>query len=216
MERAMAQVKALPRHWVKAWAGTLGAALCIVLSLPGFFRYIEGKPGIGMPDPFLDRLPAVDISVPLFVILYAVVATAVVALARHPLVFLRAAQAYVLLLLLRMVTMALVTLEPPPGLVELEDPISTLFYPEQRPFDKDLFFSGHTATVFLLYLAFPKGLGRLLLLLATALVGMAVLVQHVHWTVDVLAAPFFAWMAWWSAGHTTGWSLGVPFRIGAE
>lgn len=216
MERTMAQVNILRCHLLRAWVGTVIAALCIVLLLPVFFRYLEGKPGSRMPDPLLEQLPAMDVSVPLFVLLYAVVAIAVVALSRYPLLFLRAAQAYVLLLLLRMLTMALVTLEPPPGLVELEDPLSTFFYPGQRPFYKDLFFSGHTATVFLLHLAFPTRVGQRLLLAATVLVGVAVLVQHVHWTIDVLAAPFFAWLAWWLAGRTVALSLRVPSALLAE
>lgn len=203
----MAPLNAMRSRLVKAWSATLAVALCVVFVLPAFFRYIQSKPGITLNDPLLLWLPAADISIPLFVFLYAVVAIAVVALARHPLIFLRTAQAYVLLLVLRMITMAVVTLEPPPGSVVLQDPISTFFYPGHQPFSKDLFFSGHTATVFLLYLAVPKGLGRSLLLVATVLVGAAVLVQHVHWTVDVIAAPVFAWFAWWLAERTMDWSL---------
>ena len=32
--------------------------------------------------------------------------------------------------------------------------------------------------------------------LATVAIGVLVIVQHVHWTVDVLAAPLFVWLAW--------------------
>lgn len=212
----MAEVNILRAPMLRAWAGTLLAAVGVVLLLPGFFLFLQAKPGLRIPDPLLDRLPALDLSVPLFVFLYAVVAIAVLAISRHQLLFLRAAQAYVMLLVLRMFTMALVTLEPPPGFVALEDPVSTLFYPGQQPFSKDLFFSGHTATVFLLHLAFPTLLGRRLLLGATVLVGLAVLVQHVHWTVDVLAAPLFAWLAWWLSGHTLTLSLRGPSRSLAE
>lgn len=212
----MAEVNITRSRLLTAWAGTVLGAIGVVLVLPQFFLYVQAKPGIRMPDPLLELLPALDLSIPLFIFLYAVVAIAVVALSRHPLLFLRAAQAYVMLLVLRMITMALVTLEPPPGLVELEDPISTFFYPGQRPFSKDLFFSGHTATVFLLHLAFPTRIGRRLLLGATVSVGLAVLVQHVHWTVDVLAAPFFAWLAWWLSGYTLAFSFRSSSRAFAE
>lgn len=179
-----------------AWGITLASALPIVLFLPDFFAYLAGRNGRLLQDPVLKALPSIDVSVPLFVGMYLVVAIAVVGLSRHPVLFLRTAQAYVLLLLLRMLTMFVFTLEPPPGLIELQDPISTLFYPGQVPFRKDLFFSGHTATIYLLFLAAPWRPGRWALLVATALVGIAVLVQHVHWTVDVLLAPPFAWLAW--------------------
>ena len=190
-----------------AWGMTLLAALPIVLGMPTFFRFIADKPGLSLTDPVLEALPPRDLSTPLFVFLYAVVAMVVIALIRHPRLFLRTAQAYVILLLLRMISMAVFTLEPPEGMVGLHDPISALVYPDKEPFTKDLFFSGHTATVFLLYLAAPWRTGRPLLLLAAGIVGCAVLVQHVHWTVDVLAAPIGAWLAWWLSGHMMRWSV---------
>lgn len=185
-----------PTRLRSAWAITLLLALLVALLLPVFFGYLGGRGGIALDDPLLDALPPTDLSVPLFVLLYAVIALFVVGISRRPLLFLRAAQAYVLLLALRILTMALVPLQPPADYVALNDPVSMLFYPGQQPFASDLFFSGHTATVFLLYLAAPWRIGRPLLLLATVLIGLAVLVQHVHWTIDVLAAPVFAWIAW--------------------
>jgi len=195
-----------PTHRLRiAWAMTVLAAVPIVLAMPSFFHFLDAKPGISLQDPFLDILPVRDLSTPLFVLLYGVIATVVFGLMRHPTLFLRAAQAYVFLLLLRIISMAVLTLEPPPGLIELQDPISVLVYPGKEPFTKDLFFSGHTATVYLLYLAAPWRIGRPLLLFAAVLVGCAVLVQHVHWTIDVLAAPFGAWLSWWCSSQTIRW-----------
>lgn len=168
----------------------------VVLGMPRFFRYLEGRAGTVLHDPVLDVLPYVDLSIPLFVFLYGVIVSAVSGLMRHPLRLLRTVQAYLLLSMFRMVTMMVLTLEPPPGMVELHDPISAFFYPGREPFHKDLFFSGHTATVHLLFLAAPWPRWRPVLLAATVLVGAAVLVQHVHWTVDVVAAPLFSWLAW--------------------
>jgi hypothetical protein len=199
-----------------AWGITVLGALPVVFSLPVFFQYLAARKGMIISDPILAVLPSVDLSVPLFVFLYGVVAMVIVGLSRHPILFLRTAQAYVLLLVLRMLTMALVPLDQPPGFIALNDPISTLFYPGQRPFDKDLFFSGHTATLFLFYLAAPWRIGRPMLLVATVLVGLAVLVQHVHWTMDVVAAPFFAWLAWWLSARTMSWSIAGVARSAPE
>jgi hypothetical protein len=199
-----------------AWAFTVLAAVPIVLSMSAFFQFIARTPGFSLRDPLLDGLPARDLSTPLFILLYGVIASVVIGLMRHPTLFLRAAQAYVVLLLLRMIAMAALTLEPPPGLIELHDPISVLVYPGQEPFTKDLFFSGHTATVFLLYLAAPWRIVRPLLLVATLLVGSAVLVQHVHWTIDVLAAPAGAWLAWWCSGRTIRWVTNPPTSVRAD
>ena len=65
---------------------------------------------------------------------------------------------------------------------------------------RDLFFSGHTATMTLLALA-GRGRWRWVLGGLTVAVGLLVLVQRVHYSYDVLAAPFFAGAAWWLAGR---------------
>jgi membrane-associated phospholipid phosphatase len=215
-EQAMNTLTLPPDRLRVAWGFTVLGALPVVFSLPVFFHYLAARKGIVISDPLLAVLPSVDVSVPLFLFLYGVVAMVIVGLSRYPMLFLRTAQAYVLLLVLRMLTMALVPLDQPPGFVALNDPISVLFYPGQKPFSKDLFFSGHTATMFLFYLAAPWRIGRPLLLVATMLVGLAVLVQHVHWTVDVLAAPFFAWLAWWLSGRTVARTLGGQPRALVE
>jgi hypothetical protein len=97
-------------------------------------------------------------------------------------------------------------LEPPLDLIPLVDPLTQIFYPSAEPFRKDLFFSGHTATVFLLYLAIPERRWKRPLLAVTLFVGLAVLVQHVHWTIDVVVAPVAAWVAWRASAHTTCWA----------
>ena len=85
---------------------------------------------------------------------------------------------YGALLLLRMLTMYLVTFEPPPGIIPLVDPVTALFYPGSEPFLKDLFFSGHTATPLLFALAVGPGRGRMLLAACAAVVGALVIVQQ--------------------------------------
>jgi len=194
----------------KAFLLTLLVALPVVASLPVFFAWIELRPGVLPPEPMLQHLPGMDLSIPLFVLLYATIAYGLLRLFGKHALLLKGLQAYVVLLLLRMLTMWVWTLEPPPGLIDLTDPVTQVFYPGSTPFRKDLFFSGHTATLVLLALCMPACRDRLLMAMAAALVGLAVLVQHVHWTVDVLAAPVFAWLAWRCSAITMDWSLGRP------
>jgi hypothetical protein len=188
-----------------AFLAGLAAGIPAVALLPWFFRVIEARPGMVPPDPLLAAIPAVEVAVTTFLVLYLGIAAALWALFRAPLALLRALHAYVLLLLLRMVTMFVFTLEPPHGIIPLVDPVTAVFYPGGEPFLKDLFFSGHTATPVLLALAVGGGALRRALFVCAAVVGALVLVQHVHWTVDVLAAPLFAWLAWRASAVTLRW-----------
>ena len=102
----------------------------------------------------------------------------------------------------RCLTLLLVPLEPPTGLVVLHDPlVERFFYATPSPITKDLFFSGHTATLLLLTLAVPAGWRRWILGAATILIGSLVLVQHAHYTYDVLAAVPFTLLAYALAGR---------------
>jgi hypothetical protein len=192
------------------WAITLVALAVVASTLPSFFRFIEARPGTVPPDPLIAHLAPMDLSVPVFVVLYGSILLAVLSIAGKPSVLLRALQAYLVLLLLRMISMFTFTLEPPADLIDLVDPVTQLFYPDDRPFRKDLFFSGHTATLALLAFAVTGPRIRAVLWTATFLVGAAVILQHVHWTVDVVVAPLFAWLAWRIAGSTVRITAAIP------
>jgi hypothetical protein len=76
-------------------------------------------------------------------------------------------------------------------LIDLKDPVCDMMYCS-RTITRDLFYSGHTATLFLFYLCSSKKPDRVYMLLAAIAIGILVLIQHVHYTIDVLCAPFFA------------------------
>lgn len=210
--------------WAEAWErpwfrrACLGALLLLIALaqvLPAFFGYIQEKPG-GYPwDPLVPVIGPLDLSVPIFSVLYLSIVVVVVSVVHDPYRLLRGLFAYAFLLILRMVSMSLVTLEPPPDAVALIDPITGPFYPGDAPFLKDLFFSGHTATLALMALLARRNALRALAWCATAIVGVLVIAQHVHWTVDVVAAPFAAWAAWWGAGRWTFTITPRPLRAGS-
>jgi hypothetical protein len=70
---------------------------------------------------------------------------------------------------------------------------------------KDLFFSGHTATLFLLFLTARVSMVRLIFLLCTIATGALLMLQHVHYSVDVAAAPFFAYACYRGALRFEQW-----------
>jgi hypothetical protein len=137
-----------------------------------------------------------DVTWPVFTLIYVGIVLAVLLLVRSPVRLLLGMQGYVVLALLRMVVMWATPLDPPPGMIVLEDPLVQGFGGAAAPLTRDLFFSGHTSTMFLLFLAVPGRASRAFFLAATAGVAFLVLVQHVHYAVDVLAAPPFAYAAW--------------------
>lgn len=200
-------------RWPAAWASPgfrvrLGLVVGLLLGLlpvvPGFYHFIQARPGQRLADPLLALLPVHDVSTPTFALIYGAIAATLVFLLPRPALLLRAFWAYYFLQLLRMLTLWLVALEPPTTLVILHDPVmDRIFDVTTQPIVRDLFFSGHTATMVLLLLAGRGNRWRWALGLMTVAVGVLVLVQRVHYSYDVLAAPLFAWLAYWLAGRVT-------------
>ena len=214
------------RHpgWRSAWAAggfratllsAAAAGVALVLVLPRFFEWVGGRPGIRPADPVLAHWGPMDVSVPTFAVLYGTILLVAVSVAGRPWRLLRGLWAYILLMVMRMAAMALVALEPPGDIIPLADPVTLHFYPGAVPFLKDLFFSGHTATLVLTALLAEKGPVRWLAAAGAAVVGVLVLAQHVHWTVDVLAAVPAAWLAWVLAGRSLRRLGPVPSPPGA-
>jgi hypothetical protein len=172
----------------------------VVPVVPGFFHYIQQRPGAVLADPVLAVLPRHDVAWPIFGLMYGSVVVAVGWLTRHPQLFLRGLWAYLLSLALRMAAIWLVPLLPPLTILPMPDPfLAQIFHTAaSEAITHDLFFSGHTATVAVLALA-VRGWLRPVLGLAMLAVGVLVLVQRVHYTCDVVAAPLFAWLAYWTA-----------------
>ena len=195
--QALAQ-PAFRRSWL-----VLALLFVVLLSLvPGFFLYIQQRPGAVATDPLLALVPRHDVAVPVFALMYGSVLAAMGWLTRQPHLFLRGMWGYLVLLVLRMATIWLVPLAPPLDLVPMPDPFLALVFhtDASEAITKDLFVSGHTSTVVLLALAVRGRWWRGALAVAALLVGLLVVMQRVHYSYDVLAAPFFAALAYWVAG----------------
>jgi hypothetical protein len=171
--------------------GLLG--LVILFSLfPLFFQSIEKRHGILLHDWVLARIPARDVSLPILILIWATAALMLIRCIQRPDIFLTILWSYFLLCISRVITISLVPLEPPFGLLALNDRLANAFYGPTF-ITRDLFYSGHTASVFLMYLCLRKKTDRWFTLLSAIIVAVLLLVQHVHYTVDVIAAPFFTY-----------------------
>jgi hypothetical protein len=167
------------------------ALVAVLAVMARFLTWVEGRPGVLLPDPVLALVPARDVTWLTFGLVYLGIVTTVVVLLPYPRRLVAGAQAYAVMVLLRMAVMSVTPLEAPPGMIPLRDPLVQIIGTGEV-LTKDLFFSGHTATLALLTFLAPGRALRRFFLVGTALVAVCVLWQHVHYTVDVLVAPFFA------------------------
>jgi hypothetical protein len=168
--------------------------LVMVLAfLPVFFQAIEKREGPVLNDWLLQRLPAFNVSIPIFIMIWGATLIGIMRCIQEPGICILLVWTYMLVTISRMVSIWLVTLNPPEGLIPLLDPLSNSFYGEHF-ITKDLFYSGHTSSVFLIFLCLQKKTDRLIVLLCTIGVGSLLLVQHVHYTIDVLLAPVFTYV----------------------
>ena len=171
-------------------------ALALALAeLARFVRWVERRPGATLRDPLLALIEPRDVTWLTFSVLYIAIFAGVALLLRRPRDLVAALQAYAVLVVFRIAVMWATPLDPPPGMIALRDPfVQTLG--TGHVLTRDLFFSGHTSTMFLFFLAASGRLAKGLFLACTALVAACVLWQHVHYSVDVMAAPFFTWVSW--------------------
>lgn len=167
--------------------------LIAALSAYSFFlNFNEGRNGVSFEDPFLLLFTPINVTWLTFTLIYGGLLLGIVNLVRHPKHLLIAIQTYTLIIFVRIIAMYSLPLNPPPHTIPLVDPFVQLFG-NGKILMKDLFFSGHTATMFMLFLTAPTKKLRMVFLAGVFLIGGAVLIQHAHYSVDVIAAPFFAY-----------------------
>jgi hypothetical protein len=188
--------------WREAWSSNVFRQKLVVgwilyigvlLYLPHFFAFIQQRQGVPLNDLVLSLFPPVNMSAVIFALLYITVIFTIFRSAKSPYLFLLYLWATLFISISRLLTNYFVPLEPPVGLVSLVDPILLPFY-GPNGITKDLFYSGHTASVFLTYLILRKKGEKIAALIATVIVGISLLLQHIHYTVDVLSAPFFVYV----------------------
>lgn len=164
--------------------------------IPDFFNYIQTLHGHRIDDFILNLLPPHNLSLSIFVLLYAVIFLSVINLSPDPITFLKCIQAYCLLVMIRIFCMYFIHLEPSPSIIPLDDALIGQTFYNGSVITKDLFFSGHVSTMTLFSIAIPFRFLRFFFITATVLVAVFLLIQHVHYTIDVVAAPVFSWLCY--------------------
>lgn len=170
--------------------------LALLASFPYFFHTIEQHSGPVLHDWVLTQLTPYDVSLLIFGVIWAAALLLLVRMRYSPAIFMMFVYGYVLVSLSRMLSINLLPLNPPVGLIPMIDPITNAFYGEVY-ITKDLFYSGHTSTLVLIFLCLRQRRDRLFAFVGALIVGSLLLVQHVHYTIDVLGAFVFTYPLYW-------------------
>lgn len=96
-----------------------------------------------------------------------------------------------ILVILRAVFISVTHLQTPPDAIQVSFP--WLF--QGMSFQNDMFFSGHTAVPFLGFLLFRERI-RYFFLFGSFFMGVVVLLIHIHYSIDVLAAFFMTYSSY--------------------
>lgn len=194
------------QNWRNGWSNKAfrvnlisGVLLMIVLLIftYHFFFYIEHLPGgTVLNDWVLKKIPPEDVSLPIACLEASVVIIFLFRSTTNPNLFVTFLFGFILILFFRIVTIYITQYRPPVGLIELKDPIAGTVY-KSGFIKRDLFYSGHVAILYLFYLCSDKKRDKYYILFAVISVAILLLVQHVHYTIDVLCAPFFAFGCFW-------------------
>ena len=195
----------LKENWKEVWTSPTQRKLLIIGStiifiilnaLPIFFRYIEKRKGIVLHDWLLEQIPPHNVSIYIFSIIWGMALLVLVRAIKKPGIYICYCWTLILICIARFITISIVPLDPPIGLIPLTDPLTEVFYGNAF-ITRDLFFSGHTGTLVLMYLCLQKRTDKIIGLAAIFAVMILLLVQHIHYTIDILAAPVIVYGLHW-------------------
>jgi hypothetical protein len=161
-----------------------------------FLTYNEFRRGYTFNDPVLNLFTPIDVSIVTFITTYSLAIVGLIFSLTQPSLFIKLIQGYTILTVLRMLCLYMVPLEAPHAIIPLQDIFLHASFYSGRANLKDLFFSGHTAILFLFAYCFTNKKLKTVYIIGGIIVGSLVMLQHVHYSIDVVAAPLFGYAAY--------------------
>lgn len=162
-----------------------------------FLNYIEQRQGHVFYDPVLNFLHPRDVSDFIFYTTYGAAFIGLCYAFVNPYRTLHICQMYTLLTICRIITLFIFPLDPPTNIIPLKDSIlENTFYNHVGGNVKDLFFSGHTATLFLFFFFTKHQTLKWFFFTCAIAVAVFVVIQHIHYSYDVIVAPLFAYFCY--------------------
>ena len=158
--------------------------------------YIQLTQGSVINDPILNLITPRDVSGFTFIFGHLSTLTGLIYILFYPRLLTATIQIFAIVTTMRILSIYFIPLDPPIGIIPLEDPILGKLFYHGTIITKDLFFSGHTVAALIMFLVVKYKPLKIMLLILAILVGLCLMIQHVHYSFDVLAAPFFTWIAY--------------------
>ena len=186
---------------------SLIAVLTTFILTTFYLAYNETRIGYQLHDPILSAIIPVDLSQIIFICTYSCIIIGLICSMTTPERIVRTNLVVLCLLLYRLFFMYLFPLEPPIGIIPLQDEFLMNTTYGNKVLEKDLFFSGHTASVVILYYLVEHKYVSKALLFMSFIIGSMLIIQHVHYTIDVIAAYAFAFISYKSGSRLTDISL---------
>ncbi|CAN5751182.1 hypothetical protein BH11BAC7_BH11BAC7_37040 [soil metagenome] len=184
----------------------ISLSLLILVLIFFFFilQFTEERNGITIEKGWLTGIiPPTDFSTWIFTFTYSATLLGLICCFLKPATTQLLIRTYLLLQLLRAITLLLFPLNPPEEIIPLNDPFLHATFYNGRPNLKDLFFSGHVATLLMFIPISTNKWIRLILAIAATAAGILLIAQRVHYILDVIAAPVFTVLAFHLAKRWT-------------
>lgn len=177
-------------RWELVIASTM--TILVLSFMKHFLHWNEMRPGQQMNDILLDNIPSFELSTIILCLTNITLFGGLIVLLKKPHTTLLLLVSLVLLSSIRMFCMYLLPLEPPIGIIPLRDFLLENTFYSKQVMVKDLFFSGHTANLCLMALLLEQKYLKTFVFVICIAVASMLLLQHVHYTIDVLIAPIAA------------------------
>ena len=150
-------------------------------------------------DPLFLSNP-IDFSIPIFIMTYGTMSFFFFYNVKKPSVIINLFQVVIILLFLRAISLYFFRFDSDPNMVILKDPLLNTFMYQLNENtglynQHDLFFSGHTANLFLVSILYTDRRIKYFFLLITFLTATFLVLQRAHYSIDVLFAPLFSLLA---------------------
>lgn len=170
----------------------------IFLSLAILFQsyvssYSTRVSGGSVPDLLLDHLPIINLNWVIVEGALAVIVGTIVLLFYKPEYLIFTLKAVAIFVITRAVFLAVTHVGVYPGQIGPDNGFFDRIY-KSLDFEVGLFFSGHTGLSYLMALIFwNERFWRYVYLSLAVIFGISVLFAHIHYSIDVLAAPFITY-----------------------